>query len=232
MIQPAMRRHIRGLRVLIRAVVMISAFIACADSNQANEEDILARVQDSVLTPLEFKQAFEIAKSAYSHNEMQDPMAFREAQMRLLNQLTEEMVILERALALDIAISDAELEKAVSDYTEDYPDGAFEQILLEYAVSYPAWKERLRARLLMEKVIEEELKDNINISPKDILAYYEAHYHVKFNFKENSKNINELLVKQLRREKAENAYRSWIQELKQKYIVHVNKVAWEKIAKE
>jgi hypothetical protein len=142
------------------------------------------------------------------------------------------MVILERAIELDIEISDEELEKAVSDVTKDYPEGGFEQILLEYAVSFPAWKERLRARLLMEKVIEEELNDSINITPEDILAYYEAHYHVKYDFKEDSKNINELIVKQLRREKVENAYHSWIKALKNRFPVYINKAAWDNITRE
>ena len=113
------KQHMDGLTRLFKAVVMLSALIACADSNPANKEDILARVQDSVMTPLEFRQAFEIAKNAYSHNEMQDPIAFRAAQMRLLNQLTDEMVILERASELGIEVSDDELEKAVADITKD-----------------------------------------------------------------------------------------------------------------
>ncbi len=149
-----------------------------------------------------------------------------------MNQLTDEMILLERAKALNISITDAELEQAISAIKGDYPEGEFEKTLLEYAVSYDSWKDRLRNRLILDKVIEEELKNRIAITPEDISDYYQKHYQGREEESaagQSSEDINEAIVKQLRRQKAEETYNAWIETLKEQYEIEVNRVQWEKI---
>ena len=198
----------------------------CANSSTSDNGDFLIRVRDSVATVGDYKKAFEIAKNAYSHNDMQNPAAFKAAQQRLLNQLIEELILIERAKELNIRVADTEVETAIQEIKSDYPDGDFEKMLLEYAVSYPIWKQRLRRRMLMEKVIEEELKLGITIEPDEILAYYDEH---KSDSASISGDPNTVIVMQLRRKKAEDAYRVWIQNLEKKYTIEINQTQWEKI---
>ena len=88
---------------------------------------VLLRVGDRVLTVLDFNEAFEISKTAYAHNIRQQSEDLRDAQMRLLNQLTVELLLLERAQELGISVTQEELERAVSEIKSDYPEGEFEQ---------------------------------------------------------------------------------------------------------
>ena len=67
----------------------------------------------------------------------------------------------------------SEVEKAVSEIKKDYPEDVFEQMLLEYAVSYNSWEEGLKNRLLVEKVIGAELDKQVLITPGEISKYYE-----------------------------------------------------------
>ena len=146
------------------------------DSESNPDAEQLIRVRDRVLTVLEFNQALEISKTAYSHNLRYETDEYRNAQLRLLNELTIEMIILERAAELGLTISDDEVEKAVADFKKDYPEDTFEKTLLEFAVSYETWQDRLRNRLLMEKVINHELEDQILITSEDIAKYYEENF--------------------------------------------------------
>ncbi len=199
-------------------------------SDYGNEE--LLRVGDRVLTVHDFKEAFEISKTAYAHNIRQHTDDLRDAQMRLLNQLTVEMLILERGEELGISITEDELEQAVSEIKSDYPEGEFEKTLIEFAVSYDAWMGRLKTRLTMDKVVEVELKNRISITPEDISEYYKKNYQGKENESESapsSEDINETIVKQLRRAKAEQAYKTWIEELKTKYTIDINSEQWDRI---
>jgi len=184
------------------------------------------------MTVLDFNNAFEITKIAYEDNVQEQPEDIRQAQIRLLNELTVEMVLLERAEELKIGVTEDELEKAVSEIKSDYPEGEFEKTLLEYAVSYDSWKDRLKNRLILEKVIEEELKNRVTIAPEDITEYYQKNYQDREEESgagQTSEDINEAIVKQLRRQKAENAYNSWIEALKGQYEIEINTVQWEKI---
>jgi FKBP-type peptidyl-prolyl cis-trans isomerase (trigger factor) len=217
---------------LIGSVLLCFLSTGCEQNASDYGNEVLLRVGDRVLSVHDFNVAFEISKTAYAHNIRQQPEALRDAQLRLLNQLTVELIMLERGKELGISVSDNELERAVSEIKSDYPEGEFEETLLEFAVSYDAWLNRLKIRLTMDKVVEAELKSRISISPEDISQYYKKNFQgreIESDSTQSSEDINEVIVKQLRREKAEQAYTTWIEELKTKYAIEINSEQWDKI---
>ena len=236
---PRIRRFISQLRKPCRqdrrfqgtGLAILILWAGCTNSSTSDNTDFLIRVRDSVVTVGDYQKAFEIAKSAYSHNEMQNPAAFKAVQIRLLNQLTEELLLTERAKELNIRVSETEIDAAVEAIKKDYPDGHFEKMLLEHAVSYPIWKQRLERRMLMEKIIEEELNPRITIEPDEILAYYDTHIRPKSDATAMSGESNRIIVLQVRRKKAEDAYGKWIQNLEKQYPIEINRAQWEKIAR-
>jgi hypothetical protein len=214
------------------SLLLLFLLAGCGQKDIDLGKEVLIRVGDRNLTVLEFNDAFEIAKIAYDDEIREQPEELRNAQIRLLNELIVEMILLEEAQKLGINVTDQELEKAVSEIKSDYPEGEFEKTLLEFAVSYDSWKSRLKNRLIMNKVIEEELASKITITPEDVTEYYQKHYQGKEMESESgqpSEDINEAIVKQLRRRKAEETYHSWIEALKAKYAIEINSELWEKL---
>lgn len=217
---------------LIGSLLLIIILGGCADSESEIENEYLIRIGDRIVTVIEFNEAFEIVKTAYPHHLRKDRKDLKKAQVRLLKQMAIEMIVLEKARALGIEVSDAELEQSINEIKSDYPEGAFEETLLEFAVSYESWKDRLRTRLIMEKVIDMQLKDQIVITPEDITRYYEDNFKGQkqdSELSENSNDINEAIIKILRRKKIEEAYNQWIRELKANYKIEINSAQWEKI---
>jgi len=218
--------------VFVGFLSIIYTLAGCADSKSKDGDKFFIRVGDSTITVSDFNRAFEIAKSSYPHSAIQQPDTAREAQLRFVKQMTEEMILLERAKDIGIKITEAELQKAIEDIKQNYPENVFDQILLEYAVPYPSWEKRLEARLLMEKVIAKELGDQIVVTPDDISKYHDAHHkndNLTADMKEESKDVNETIIKNLRRKKIEEAYTPWIKKLQKEYIIEINKTQWEKI---
>jgi hypothetical protein len=218
---------------LIGSALMCILTLGCEQKTSEYGNQVLLRVGESVLTVHEFNDAFEISKTAYAHNIRQQSEDLRDAQTRLLNQLSVEMLILERGKELGISLGDDELEQAVSDIKSDYPEGEFEETLIEYAISYDAWLNRLKTRLTMDKVVDAELKNRISISPEDISEYYKKNFQDQETGSESNQSpedINETIVKQLRREKKEQAYNAWIEELKTKFTIDINSEQWDRIA--
>jgi hypothetical protein len=218
---------------LLGAALLFGSFGGCMNSESNLDHEPLIRVGDRILTVLDFNNAFEIAKTAYPHNFKDNTEDFRNARLRLLNQLVVEMIILERAEELGLSISSEEINKAVNEIKSDYPEDTFEKALLEYAVSYKSWEARLKNRLLMQKVIDNELKNQIAITPEDSASYYEKHYEATDADAESigaDKDINENIIKHLRQQKAEQAYKVWIKELKGKYSIEINESHWEKLS--
>ncbi len=217
---------------LIGPIFFLHLFLGCGDEGSELGNEVLIRLDDRIVTVLEFNEAFENSKIASASDTSERSEDLAKAQLRLLNDLILETILLERAGEIGISISDIELEKAVASIKNDYPSGEFEEVLLEFAVSYETWESRLKKRLIMEKVIEKELENQITITPEDIAEYYKKNLQGKNAGSEsnpNSDDINEMIVRQLRREKAEKGYKTWLEALKAKYEIEINSEQWEKI---
>ena len=218
---------------LIWPIFFLSFFIACGEKDSGLGKEALIRVEDRVVTVFDFNEAFEISKMAFDSSIGEQSEDLQKAQLRLLNEMIIEMILLEKAQEIGITVADAELDAAVSAIKNDYPSGEFEETLLEFAVSYDTWKNRLKTRLIMEKVVEKELENRITITPEDITDYYQKNYQGKKGETDSNPatgDINEIIVKQLRRKKAEEGYKAWIEELKAKYQIEVNGEQWKKIS--
>ena len=218
---------------LLGAVLLTVLLGSCMNSESNSDNEPLIRVRDRVLTVLDFNKAFEITRADYPHNLSDEAEEFRNARLRLLNQLVVEMIILARADELGLSVSSEEVQKAVADIKSDYPEDTFEKALLESAISYDSWEARLKNRLLMQKVVDEELKNQIVITPEDIANYYEKNYRAAdpdAELTSPNNDINEHIIRHLRQQKAEQAYKIWIKELKRKYNIEINSVQWEKIS--
>jgi hypothetical protein len=228
---PMIRCSIK-LIVPISFLLIVCSFSGCSNSEQKGNEVYFIKVGGRGITVSDFNTAFEIAKAAYSYNSVRQPGTLREARLRLIQQMIEEMLVLERAKELGIEITEMEVEQAAENIKGDYPDTVFQQMLLEYAVSYHTWEKRLETRLLMEKVIAEALGDQIKITPDDMAKYYEERSKddgIASGVEEGAKETDEIILKNLRRKKMEKAYSSWIEKLKKIYPVEINKELWGKI---
>jgi len=236
---PVMSRAIRcktvkrSQRLLIPVIAAGLLFFRCGDLDSDSRNEVLIRVGGQVLTVLDFNNALEFSKTAYPHNSMQTKDVKKSIRLRLFNQLIEEMILLEKAKTLGISVSDAEIEKKINDIKSDYPDEEFEKAFLENAISFDIWKERMKRRLVIEKIIASELEDKIRITQEDIAHYYAEHYQGRDTATEpldESEPTNQIMIKSIRRKKAEEAYQAWIGDLKKEADIDINKGLWEKLA--
>lgn len=224
-------------RVLIAArvcsaacCIMLALSMGCSGPDSPSQDQaVLIRTERQTITLAQFNRAFEAARIAYSDDRSVDSETIDHARMRLLDQMTEELVIDRRAGELGIVLSDAELETAIQEIKKDYPEDEFEQMLLESAIPFTLWKDRLRVRLLMEKVVDRELVQMVEITTQDIEAYYKAH---EADFAGQDKtppemDLNRHIVDRIRREKVELAYPQWMDKLRKHYAVEVNWELWE-----
>ena len=160
---------------------------------------------------------------------MIEPGALQQLRIEVLNQYTEQLVILEYGKDLGIELTEAELDKAIASIKSDYPDNTFEETLLENAISFEQWKKKLASRLLVEKVITRELINQVQLSSEDISTYYNKLKKEETDDTEKSEINNENMVMQLRKLKAEVGYQQWIKKLQQQYPVEINRRQWEKL---
>lgn len=186
-------------------VIVFLVFIlvsGCSDKSKTEAtRQIVIQVDDHTLTLAEFNEFFEPLEMSYAKAEGNNDPGLREARLRFLLQLLEEMIILRRAEELHLSVSPDELEKALNNIKGDYSEDNFKAVFMKQAISLETWKQRLKRQLLVEKVINKELLEQILVTPEEIRDYYDKHeeewmhdeqirvYHILLSDKEAANSL-------------------------------------------
>jgi hypothetical protein len=204
-------------------LILIFGFAVACGQLPENDQ-VIIRAGKSVITGEYLSQVYEIAKTAYPMN-LSD-RKLHQLREKVIAELMEEVLIMERAREMGISVSDSELEEAIVNIKKDYPENTFEKMLLEQAIPFNLWKKRLRKQLIIEKTIEKDLQNNITITKADIEAFHQRYpsqsispigdhplKNEKVQESTNIMNIQSFLIK----EKIEDKYPEWIKGLKERY---------------
>jgi parvulin-like peptidyl-prolyl isomerase len=164
------------VRYCFRLFVMILAVAAVLSSCKEDmPPDIVAKIDDDVITVAEFTAEFFPLVKGYSPSpSSQVNEALRTLKEALLDQLIEKRLILREATAMGITVSEEELEETLTLIQRSYPEGGFEEVVKDEA-SLLRWKERLRQRILIEKAINRVSQLATPIDEKAMQKYYEQH---------------------------------------------------------
>jgi hypothetical protein len=212
-----------NIQYAILLLFLILGF-AVACGQVPKDDQVIIRAGKSVITVEYLNQVLEIAKTSYPTNMSESTI--QQLRKKVVAELMEEVLIMERAREMGISVSDSELETAVKKFRKDYPENTFENMLLEQAIPLSLWKKRLRKRLIIDKTIEMDLQKNITINKNEIASFHQRfprqsispkgdHPLKNENIQEptNSQNIESFLIK----EKTEDIYPQWIKGLKERY---------------
>ena len=214
-------RCIAGLLLL-----WLGVLTACADSGPTESDLVLIRVGSHSVTLAQFKMARELELLAYPYQMRRNREAMHRLHRRLLKSMVEELLAAERASELGITVDDDQLAAAVAAVTEDYPKGEFEKTLLDCAVPLAFWKERLRARLLMQRVIDAELDDGVAVTQEELQQFMGSR-------SAEGGSLDTLtdaqIVVRVRRIKFEKAYTRWLADLKQRFPAEINPSTWQRL---
>lgn len=162
-------------KILIGSLILFFLVSACSDENESGEHQAVIEVNGHALTLAEFNEFFEAVRTSYSKGRTNDGAGLREARIQFLLQLLEEMIILRRAEELGLHVSAEELEKAVQNIQKDYSEGSFQEMFIKQAISFKTWKTRVERHLLIEKVVFQELLEQVSVTPEEIKAYFDKH---------------------------------------------------------
>jgi hypothetical protein len=222
-----------GITVFPAAILLLMGLLAgCGPAPAVPPVAYLIRVGERTLTPADFEAAWGAWNTAGGGESLDEPNALRAAKTNLLQQLAEQMVLLERAREIGLTVSDTELAAAVAAIRQDYPEDAFEQMLIENAVARPKWEEALRQRLVIDKLIEVDLASRIQISEEEIAARYNA-YRAEQAVGQapapEPADLHDQLVRQLRRDMTESAYGDWVKDLRQRLPLEINETLLAKV---
>ena len=243
-------------------LLLVAGLIGCSDREQDGHHRVLIKVGDRVVTVSQFQQTFEMAVVSYPIEVLKDHRYMEGLQLRLLNQMIDELVILSRADELGLAVSDDEVKTAVAQIKSDYPDDTFEKMLLEQSVSVRKWEAGLKKRLLIEKVVKADIKDFKAVIPYQAPVFYGPEQRASNHAPEEKmqEQVSGEIWKPLTEQektpaaaqnpgepekdtaasvqaaemaaRSQDVYFEWISDLRERFPISIDDVLWEKLKQE
>lgn len=223
-----MIRNLKKRFICFVILYVIVCCVACGDSKTDSDPDYLIKTSSLIVSSEAFLEELDLKKAAYPYTIRDKPAEYNEMVIHLVKMLSEEIVLLSDAEKKGISVTNHELQIAEDEFKADYPDDSFEQILLRSAISYPFWKKRFKKNMIIDKLIDQELKKKVEITARDIVEFYNQSRRI------NSENSDagamvlrkiedeKELVSRLRMQKTQEQYDKWIQKLKNDHPVEIN----------
>ena len=119
------------------------------------------------------------------------------ARLGLLDDLIDQSVLLGRADALKIEVTDAEVEKAYADRKSNMPEEAFQKELSQRKLTPEDMKRDLRRELAVQKLLAQEVGSKVNISEEAIRGFYDQN-RAQFNVAETRYRVAQIIVTPMR----------------------------------
>jgi peptidyl-prolyl cis-trans isomerase SurA len=119
------------------------------------------------------------------------------AKLSLLDDLIIQDILLEKARALKLDVSQAELDTAYVNAKKNLSDEAFLQELRRRNLTQEDMREGLRRELVTQKVVDQDVKAKISVTDKEIADFFAAN-RAQFNVAEESYHIAQIVVTPVR----------------------------------
>jgi len=172
------RRGYERFHTIFRTIVysfFCVFFIITICSCQESISKPLATVDGVKISIGEFNERFTKGLNVSIDRSLLTPEDYNRVKEEALHALIDEKIMLLRAGEISLAISDAELERKIEEIKESYSGEGFERIVSAQKVNYSLWKEELRKRMLLEKLIASEVDAHITVKENEAKKYYRAH---------------------------------------------------------
>ena len=158
-----------------KSVIYILLLLVMGCSGNADDMGIVARVNGApiYLSQLEFQHDQFLADTAGAYVPSVDKLKVEYGD--ILSDLIVQALVVQELERQDIGVTEHELLKAEEEVRADYPEGAFDQMLIEECIDLKSWRQQLRNHLAMRKFYQQVLRPQIKIDYKEAQDYYRAH---------------------------------------------------------
>ncbi|MEO5741884.1 MAG: SurA N-terminal domain-containing protein, partial [Vicinamibacterales bacterium] len=125
------------------------------------------------------------------------------AKLSVLDDLILQDILIAKAGALKVEVSDSELDKSFAEAKKNIPDEAFQQELTKRGVTAADMRDGLRRELLAQKVIEHEVGAKTAVTAQEVSDFFLAN-RSQFNVPEESYHLAQIVVTPVREPQVAN----------------------------
>jgi peptidyl-prolyl cis-trans isomerase C len=163
----------KAIRFFLAGMALLPA--ACGMVDPPKEKAIIT-VGSRNVTPNELKRdikrmTFDMELPGHELQSFLEP---------LLEKLIDHYLILEYGRQNGIEIPDHDLDKVVREIRGEYSEKDFQEILIRGVIHFEEWREALRERLLLKRIVNKILEAMEPVPFQEIRDYYDTHRETAF----------------------------------------------------
>lgn len=174
-----------------KKLVLLAAFAACVLAGSCRNQGAPSENVWAVVNGTQVQRA-EVEKFYRSREQSQAALPSHDEalslELSILDQLINNEILYQRAQALNLVATDAEVEDKFTESKSPFTEDEFQKKLQENGLSVDDLKSEIRRELTIEKLLNREVVAKISITDADVADYYsknpsqfsasEPQYHV------------------------------------------------------
>lgn len=155
---------------LILFLLILPSGFGC--SSPVDDEGVVARINGEPIYLAQLEAAHDLKFLARTSLNSTFLDHLHQEYGAVLSEILVQRLVIQFLARQDMAVSQEELDAVEAQVRSDYPEGAFEQILIEEYIHLDRWRDQLRATLSQEKLLQKILRPTISIDYQEVDAYY------------------------------------------------------------
>ncbi len=183
-----------GLVAPLSVLSLVLAVAGCnrqkADQPQAVAADAWATVDGRSITREHVEKTFRQTQDGASTMSAEEAMTLK---LSILNEMILQDILLAKARALKIEVSDTELDAAYAERKKNMNDTTFEAELKKRNLSVADMRENLRRELMAKKLLDQEVVAKVAVTDQEVNDFYNAN-RAQFTVAEESYRIAQIVI--------------------------------------
>jgi peptidyl-prolyl cis-trans isomerase SurA len=189
-----LHRHLSVAAVLAAATLATACRSSSAPASAPVTADTWAVVNGKAISRDEVERSFR--RTANPAQPLSDEETTA-AKLSILDELITEEVLLARAPALKIDVTEKDIDTAYDEAKKGIGEEVYQQELTKRNLTTADMRERLRRELLTQKVLEREVSSKVTVTDREVTDFFNAN-RSQFNLPEESYHLAQIVVTPVR----------------------------------
>ncbi len=164
---------LRKMRNLFFTVLLFLPILTAGCSPDMNSEAVVARVNGHPIYLEEVEAWHDANYFRWFRGLPPDLQAIKSSYGKVLMNLVVQNLIEQELQSRGLKADAAKLKKIEQEIRQDYPQGGFDEVILEENIDLGLWRAQVMQNLAWEKFSKEILRPEISIEVQDIKRYYQ-----------------------------------------------------------
>lgn len=163
----------RASFIIVVAVMACSVLTACSDYLPKQGEVARVNGHPIFLKDLQaFQDSSTLGLTSYADDSVEK---LRKSYSLALSELVIIELVNAELAKRKLSVTDDEVAKEEALLRADYPEGEFERQALEDSLDLDSWRLQLKGRLAVQRLRQQVLQPEINVSSQEFKEYYQSH---------------------------------------------------------